>query len=193
MQPEEKKIILYNKLVQGCLKNDRISQRKLYDLLSSKFFGMCLRYAKNVRTAEDMLQEGFVKIFKYLHKYSGKGSFEGWARRIMVNTAIEIYRKESKLFPLVNYEDQIYEPKFVYDSDHLEYEDLLNHVQKLSTGYRTVFNLFVIEGYSHKEIAGLLSISEGTSKSQLARARNLLQKMITEENRPIEENGVVAK
>jgi len=126
------------------------------------------------------LQEGFVKVFKNVEKFRGEGSFEGWVRRIFVNTAIEHYRKQVNLYALHDTEAKGYE---YYEGNALEtlkHQDILRMIQKLSDGYRTVFNLYVIEGFSHKEIGDMMGISEGTSKSQLARARYLLQKMITE-------------
>jgi len=167
-------------IIQGCVKGERKFQHIIYDMFSGKMFAVCLRYAHEYSSAQDLLQEGFVKVFKNLEKFRGEGSFEGWVRRIFVNTAIEHYRKKVNLYALHDSEVKYYE---YYDGNALEtlkYDDILKMVQKLSDGYRTVFNLYVIEGYSHKEIGELLKISEGTSKSQLARARYLLQKMITE-------------
>jgi len=180
MQPEQEKIELYNQLVEGCLKNKREAQYQLYNLLSGKMYAVCLRYCNDKESAQDILQEGFVKVFSNLERYRGEGSFEGWVRRIFINTAVEHFRKESRMFPVSDLEAVTY--SIPYDAPHhnLEMEDLLKLVQSLSTGYRTVFNLYVIEGYSHKEIADMMNISEGTSKSQLARARYLLQRMIIE-------------
>ncbi len=183
MQPEHQKNALYKRLIDGCLLNDRQSQYQLYNMMSAKMYAVCMRYCSNKEFAQDVLQEGFVKVFTNLDKYRGEGSFEGWVRRIFVNTAVEHFRKESKLFPVSDNETALQTiPNDDYGDD-LEMEDLLNLIQKLSTGYRTIFNLYVIEGYSHKEIAEMLNISEGTSKSQLARARYLLQKFIDEAQR----------
>jgi len=145
-------------------------------------FAVCMRYAKDREAAEDILQEGWVKVFKNIEKYRGDGSFEGWVRRIFVNTAVEHYRKEAKMIA-VSEEAEAYFVVHEDVSDDLELADLMKCIQSLSAGYRTVFNLYVIEGYSHKEIAEQLNISEGTSKSQLARARYLLQKMIINTNK----------
>lgn len=184
MQPEAKNITLYKQLVEGCLLNKRQAQYQLYELMSAKMFAVCMRYCSNKEYAQDILQEGFVKVFTNLDKFRWDGSFEGWVRRIFVNTAIEHFRKETKLFPVTDNETALMYYPVIDDLNHqLELEDLLSLVQKLSTGYRTIFNLYVIEGYSHKEIAEMLKISEGTSKSQLARARYLLQKNISEANR----------
>lgn len=184
MQPEAKNITLYKQLVEGCLLNKRQAQYQLYELMSAKMFAVCMRYCSNKEYAQDILQEGFVKVFTNLDKFRWDGSFEGWVRRIFVNTAIEHFRKETKLFPVTDNETALMYYPVIDDLNHqLELEDLLSLVQKLSTGYRTIFNMYVIEGYSHKEIAEMLKISEGTSKSQLARARYLLQKNIQEAHR----------
>jgi RNA polymerase sigma-70 factor (ECF subfamily) len=142
-----------------------------------------LRYAKDRESAEDILQEGFVKIFNSLEKFRGDGSFEGWVRRIMVNTAVEYYRKNIKMYPIVSIEEQVKETDFDTIGDDLEVADIYNMINSLSPGYRTVFNLYVVEGYSHKEVAEMLNISEGTSKSQLARARYLLMEMVEKNNK----------
>ena len=178
MQPNDDKIELYNQLIDGCLKNNREAQYKLYNLLSSKMFAVCLRYAKNREAAEDILQDGFVKVFTNIEKFRGDGSFEGWVRRIIVNTAVEYYRKSVKMYPVVNVDDINKEIPWQDTGDTLEMEDVMNMINKLSTGYRTIFNLYVVEGYSHKEIGEMLQINEGTSKSQLARARYLLMDMV---------------
>jgi RNA polymerase sigma factor (sigma-70 family) len=167
---------------EGCSRNDRKFQEMLYNMFSSKMFSVCLRYANEYNSAQDLLQEGFVKVFKNIDKFRGEGSFEGWVRRIFVNTAIEHYRKQVTLYAINDNETKTYES---YNSNALEtlkVDDIMKMIQKLSAGYRTVFNLYVIEGFSHKEIGDMMGISEGTSKSQLARARYLLQKMITENN-----------
>lgn len=167
-------------IIQGCAKGERKFQQILYNLMSPKMFGVCLRYSNEYNSAQDLLQEGFIKVFKNIEKFRGEGSFEGWVRRIFVNTAIEHFRKHVNMYALHDTGTRSYE---YYDGNALEdlkHEDILKMIQKLSTGYRTVFNLYVIEGYSHKEIGDMMGISEGTSKSQLARARYLLQKMIME-------------
>lgn len=194
MQPHPDKNTLYNQLIEGCLGNDRASQKQLYDVMSPTMFAICLRYANSYQTAEDLLQEGFIKVFKYISKYRGEGSFEGWVKRIFVNTAIEHFRKQARMYPIVNLEVVDHALKAGDPGDSLELEDIQKLIQQLSPGYRTVFNLYVVEGYSHKEIAEMLDISEGTSKSQLARARYLLQKMILElETNTIEKHEAVAK
>lgn len=165
---------------EGCAKGDRRYQQLLYNMFSAKMFAVCLRYANEYNSAQDLLQEGFIKVFRNIEKFRGEGSFEGWVRRIFVNTAIEHYRKQVNMYALHDSESKAYE---YYDENALEtlkQEDIMRMIQKLSDGYRTVFNLYVIEGFSHKEIGDMMGISEGTSKSQLARARYLLQKMITD-------------
>lgn len=165
---------------EGCIRNERKFQQLLYNMLSPKMFSVCLRYAGEYNSAQDLLQEGFVKVFKNIEKFRGEGSFEGWVRRIFVNTAIEHYRKQVNLYAIHDNDVKSFED---YDSnvlENLKEQDIMKMIQKLSHGYRTVFNLYVVEGYSHKEIGDMMGISEGTSKSQLARARYLLQKMISE-------------
>jgi RNA polymerase sigma factor (sigma-70 family) len=166
-------------LVEGCIAGRRDCQEQLYKHFSPKMFGICLRYSGDYHTAEDILQEGFIKIFNNIDRYRGDGSFEGWLKRIFVNTAIEHYRKSFKFedFGTKNTNEEIKNEDVM---DKLKTQDLLKIVQKLSPGYRAVFNMYAIEGFSHKEIADSLNISEGTSKSQLARARNILQKLINE-------------
>ncbi len=168
-------------LIKGCIAGKPHYQKLLYQRFAPKMFGICLRYAKEYQQAEDILQEGFIKIYNNLHKFRGEGSFEGWVRRIFINSAIEHYRKAVPLYPII---DSDHNPLRIVDEtvfSQLAAKDLLDLVQQLAYGYRTVFNLYVIEGYSHKEIANMLNISEGTSKSQLARARYMLQKMIKEQ------------
>lgn len=153
-------------------------QEELYKRFSAKMFAVCLRYSNNNETAQDLLQDGFIKIFKNLHRFRGEGSFEGWIRRIFVNTSIEHYRKKSNLFSTSEREEVLAEDSSLNALDKLAEKDIIKLVQELSPGYRTVFNLYAIEGYSHKEIGNMLNISEGTSKSQLARAKGILKKMV---------------
>lgn len=192
MQPNDQKVELYNQLIESCKNNNREAQYKLYNLLSGKMFAVCLRYAKNREAAEDLLQDGFVKVFTNIDKFRGDGSFEGWVRRIIVNTAVEYYRKSTKMYPMVNVDDVNKEVFWEESSDSLELEDVMNLINSLSTGYRTIFNLYVVEGYSHKEIADMLDISEGTSKSQLARARYLLMEMV-KKSEIVKKSATVAK
>ena len=153
-------------------------QESLYQRFASKMYGVCLRYAGTSQDAEDILQEGFVKIFKKIGSFRGEGSFEGWLRRVFVNTAIEHFRRKRYLQPVGEKEENTIEGKYLSVLDDMAEKDVLALVQQLSPGYRTVFNMYVVEGYTHKEIADMLGISEGTSKSQLSRAKVILQDMV---------------
>ena len=165
-------------LFEGCRRGDRKAQENLYKTLASRMMGICMRYAKDTFEAEDVLQMGFVKVFQKISDFRGEGSFEGWIRRIMVNTAIESYRKNLRNLNLVDIEEVYDQPQNTFDMSVLELKDLLKLVQQLPNGYRLVFNLYVIQGYSHKEIAKQLGITEGASKSQLSRARAILKEKI---------------
>ena len=153
-------------------------QEELYRRFSPKMYAVCLRYAGNVEEAEDILQEGFIKVFKKMNSFRSEGSFEGWVRRIFVNTAIEHFRRKRYLMPVTEKEENTIEGKYLSVLDDLAARDIMALVQDLSPGYRTVFNLYVVEGYTHKEIADMMGISEGTSKSQLSRAKVILQDMV---------------
>jgi RNA polymerase sigma-70 factor (ECF subfamily) len=165
-------------LIEGCIQGDRRMQEELYKRYAPKMYGVCLRYANNQAEAEDILQEGFVKVFRKMSSFRQEGSFEGWIRRIFVNTAIEHYRKKIHLQPITDYEENTIEGKYLSVLDAMAEKDIIELVQQLSPGYRTVFNMYVIEGYSHKQIAEALGISEGTSKSQLSRAKLILQDLV---------------
>jgi len=169
-----------NNIIKGCLKGDRKSQELLYKMFSNRMFGLCLQYANNYDDACDILQEGFIKVYRKMDQFSGKGSFEGWVRRIMINTALERYRSHLHLYPLT--ENSVPEDKVSSEEvfEKLSSEDLLNFVQGLPPRYRMVFNMYAIEGYSHKEIALTMGITVGTSKSNLSRARSILQKKVKE-------------
>ncbi|MGZ8543825.1 MAG: RNA polymerase sigma factor [Flavisolibacter sp.] len=160
------------------MKGDRRMQQELYQRFAPKMYAVCLRYASNTEEAEDILQEGFIKIFNKIGSFRGEGSFEGWIRRIFVNTAIEQFRKKTYLKPITEAEESTVEGKYLSVLDTLAEKDIIRLVQQLSPGYRTVFNMYVIEGYTHKQIAELLGISEGTSKSQLSRAKLILQDLV---------------
>lgn len=164
-------------LIKGCIEGNRRMQKELYDRFSPKMYAVCLRYMGNADDAQDILQEGFIKVYKNLERFRGDGSFEGWIRRIFVNTAIEQIRKK-KMDVSLTEKEEIIEFKTVSAIDNISEKDLLKIVSGLSPGYRSVFNMYVVEGFSHKEIGELLGISEGTSKSQLARARVILQERI---------------
>lgn len=165
-------------ILEACIKGNKYSQKVLYDTFAPKMFGICLRYASDFHQAEDLLQEGFIKVFSKLDLYKNKGSFEGWMKRIFINTAIEHYRKNIRLNPLSVLQEAKNHTTEEEALQNLAQQDLLEMIQQLPLGYRTVFNLYAIEGYNHREIGDLLDISSGTSKSQLARARIALQKMV---------------
>ena len=165
-------------LIEGCIQGNRKMQYELYERFSSKMFGVCLRYAANTEEAEDILQEGFIKVFNKMGSYRGEGSFEGWVRRVFVNTAIEHFRKKTYLQPITETEENTIEGKYLSVLDHMAEKDIIQLVQQLSPGYRTVFNMYVVEGYTHRQIAEILGISEGTSKSQLSRAKLILQDLV---------------
>lgn len=170
--------IIDSDLIKGSIEGNPKMQEALYAKFAPKMFAVCLRYAGNNDDAQDLLQEGFIKVFRNLIKFRNEGSFEGWMRRVFVNTSIEHYRRKVHLNSISEQEERIIEDVSVSILDQLAERDIIQLVQELSPGYRTVFNLYVIEGYSHKEIADMLHISEGTSKSQLARAKSILQKKV---------------
>jgi RNA polymerase sigma factor (sigma-70 family) len=165
-------------LIQGCINGNRQMQEILYRQFSPKMYGVCLRYSGNAEDANDLLQEGFIKIFKSLVKFRGDGSFEGWMRRIFVNTSIEHFRKKVKLYNVSEVQENTIEDVELNVLDSMAEKDIILLVNELAPGYKAVFNMHVIEGYSHKEIAEILGITEGTSKSQLARAKGVLKKSL---------------
>jgi len=174
-----------SKIVDACVKGDRMSQELLYKSFYGKMATVCMRYAKNKEEAYDILQEGFVKVFEKLKHFEKKGSLEGWIRRIMSNTAIDHIRKKKDFYLSSN--DSYELDSMVDDSEiDVELEQLLNMrveiiialIQNLSPAYRTVFNMYVLENMTHKEIADYLKISEGTSKSNLAKAKQKLKEMV---------------
>jgi RNA polymerase sigma factor (sigma-70 family) len=166
-------------LIKGCAAGERAFQTKLYNLFAPKMLGVCLRYARNREEAEEILQEGFLRVFTYITTFKGAGSFEGWIRKIMVNCALARYRNKSSLQPVIRLNTSGHDVIDSADiSSNLDAKELLNLVQTLPAGYRIVFNLYVFEGYKHREIAEVLGISEGTSKSNLSDARSFLQKAL---------------
>ena len=169
-------------IIKGCLQGDRKAQRALYDAYSGKFLAIAIRYVKDRDLAEDVMIEGFMKIFEKLAQYEGKGSFEGWMKRIIVTNALLTLRNQKNLLMEVNQEPEFTSSLVPYEFTDMETADLLEMIQQLSVGYRTVFNLYAIEGYSHPEIADLLGISENTSKSQLSRARAILKQKVADQN-----------
>lgn len=165
-------------LISGCIDGNRRLQEELYNRFSPRMYGVCLRYAGNAEEAEDILQEGFIKVYKKLGSFRSEGSFEGWIRRIFVNTAIEHFRRKKYLLPVTEKEESTMEGNYLSVLDDLAERDILELVRQLSPGYRTVFNMYVVEGYTHKEIGEIMGISEGTSKSQLSRAKVILQELV---------------
>lgn len=167
-------------LINGCLKRERSAQKRLYEMYSSKMYGLCYRYVKDSMEAEDILVTAFMKVFDKIEQFKHEGSFEGWIRRIIVNEALTHLRRNRSMYMEIDLDHADREPDYDKLSDHLEAEDLMNMIAELPTGYRIVFNMYAIDGYSHKEIAEQLGISENTSKSQLSRARTYLRKMLSE-------------
>jgi len=166
-------------LISDCLRGDRVAQKRLYEIYSGKMMAVCLRYCKDRETAKDLLHDGFLKVYTHLDSFKGSGSFEGWIRRIMVNTALEFLRKQNdegyhldveEAYTLSNDEIGIME--------RMQAEELIQVIQRLPDTYRTTFNLFVVEGFSHREIAEAMSITESSSRVYLTRARQMLQDML---------------
>lgn len=166
-------------LINGCRKGDRLAQKELYEKYSRKMMGVCLRYVNDRETARDLLQDGFVKVFTSIDSYTGAGSFEGWMRKIFVNCALEYLRKSDVLRESTDLDStaELVQPESSVVSG-MAAAELMKLVGELPAGFRTVFNLFAIEGYSHKEISNMLNITESTSRSQFTRAKQMLQKMV---------------
>lgn len=166
-------------MIEGCISGNPRAQKQLYDKFSGKMMGVCLRYCSNMDEAEDALQEGFVKVFTKISEFKRDGSFEGWIRRIMVNTALDLLRKNKKHAFNASIDDvNVHLTDGETALNQLAAEDLLLLLSKLPTGYRVVFNMFAIEGFSHKEIAEHLGVTESTSKSQYSRARAFLKESL---------------
>lgn len=169
-----------NRMWEGCLQNDRKQQEALYRALAPKMLAVCMRYANDRDEAQDILQEGFIKMFNNVHKYRGDGNLEGWIRRIMVHTAISRYRK---LKPMVLVEDMAEEGAISsasQNANNLEVNDLMKLIQQLPQAYRSVFNMYAVEGYSHQEIGNKLGITELLSRTTLYRARNILKEKLSQ-------------
>jgi RNA polymerase sigma factor (sigma-70 family) len=167
-------------LIEGCRKNERTAQKALYEQMAGKMFAICCRYVKDRMEAEDVLVTSFTKVFDRINQFKAEGSFEGWVRRIVVNEALTYLRKNKSMYLETDLEAADREPDLGTLDRQLEADDLLKMVAELPAGYKIVFNLYAIDGYSHKEIAGQLGISENTSKSQLSRARTFLQNRLLE-------------
>ena len=167
-------------LIAGCIEGKPRAQKELFEQYASVMLSVCVRYVNDRETAKDILQDGFIKLYSKIDTYSGTGSFAGWIRRIFVTTALEYLRQNDALkqsASIEEYSNSIVDEKITV-LDKISADDLLDCISRLPEGYRTVFNLYAIEGYSHSEIAGMLGISESTSRSQYMRARNILQKNV---------------
>ena len=183
MGPELLKVtdILDIQLIESCKKGDRVAQKALYDRLAPRMFPVCIRYTGDRAVAEDILQEGFITLFSKLGSYKGDGSFEGWARRIFVTTALMHLRKKDALRMSDDLEAaRGLRTETASQVENIGYKELMELIMSLPTGFRTIFNMYAIEGYSHKEIADILGINEVTSRSQYSRAKAILQRKIKE-------------
>lgn len=168
--------MILEQIINDCKKGNRKAQEQVYRLLSPKIFAVCLKYSRNYEEAQDNLQEGFLLIFDKIEKFQFKGSFEGWAKRVVINYILQQYR-DKRIFEIVS--EQLPENDEVeIDEENISMDFLVGIIQELPDRYRLVFNLYVIDGYSHKEIAEMLTINEGTSKSNLARAKTILKEKI---------------
>jgi len=168
-------LVALDDIVKGCAEGKRQAQEDLYRLLAGKMYSVCLRYSRDQDEAKDNLQDGFIKVYSNIKQFKGAGSFEGWVRRIMVNTALQKYRGQSQLYALNDNETKAYNIPVENVMDAMGEKELLEMIKELPPRYKLVFNMYAIEGYSHKEISEMLDITEGTSKSNLSRARDILQ------------------
>ena len=171
------------KLIKACTKGHRQAQRQLYDMFSSDMYVVCLRYCKNDEEAQDILQESFVKVFKNISSFRGDSKLYHWIKRIVINTALNQQRNKRYLYPIIDIKENHSVSDDEYAVADFNWKELLKMVMSLPEGCRVIFNLYAIEGYNHREIAKMLDISEGTSKSQYSRARQLLQKRIKNEEK----------
>jgi RNA polymerase sigma factor (sigma-70 family) len=170
-------------ILERAIQGDEKAFKRIYDSLSGKMYSLCVRYAGNSNDANDMFQEAFIRVYKSLGSYKGMGAFEGWVRKIFVNTCLDhLKNKQRLLYSELNSHIDVRTAADLNGIDKLSKEELIKIIQQLPNGYRLVVNLYLVEGYSHKEISEMLGIAEGTSKSQLSRARLLLQKEILEKN-----------
>ncbi len=182
------KMLNDSELIAGCCRGDRASQKALYDLYCRKMLSVSLRYSKSMSEAEDITQEGFVKVFNNIKDFRQDSKLETWITRIMVNTALNARRKKMYLYPMVDI-GEINLPEEEISISGIHFTQLIEMIQSLPQGCQIVFNLFAIDGYSHKEIGEMLGISEGTSKSQFARAKSLLQSKLLKESSYYERYG----
>lgn len=165
-------------LIQMAIQEDEKAFREIYNMLSGKMYSLCIRYTGNTHDADDVFQEGLIRLYRNLNKYQGTGSFEGWARRIFVNSCLDHLKNKQKLLYAELTDNTDLPTNELSGVDKLTQSDLIKVIQELPSGYRLIVNLYLVEGYTHKEIGEMLGISEGTSKSQLSRAKVILQKNI---------------
>ena len=185
-----RKSLQENDLIAGCKKRNPKAQRMLYEKHAPRMLGLCQRYVYDRQEAEGIMSSGFIIIFEKITQFQGEGSFEGWMKRIMINEALGYLRRNKALYLETTLEKAAREPDLDALETKLEAEDLLKMIDTLPTGYRAVFNLFAIEGYSHKEIAGMMGISENTSKSQLSRARAQLQGKLLQAEKALKDKTI---
>jgi RNA polymerase sigma-70 factor (ECF subfamily) len=171
-------------ILQGCIKNEATAQRELYNKYSPKMLAVCYRFAHNREDAEDMLQEGFIKVFLQIHKFENRGAFEGWVRKIIVHTCINTLKKNKKFNDSVDIIHATAAVQIREESIHsiIQAKQVVECIRMLPMGYKTVLNLYAIEGYSHREIAGMLDIEESTSRSQFTRAKAMLEDILIRKN-----------
>jgi RNA polymerase sigma-70 factor (ECF subfamily) len=175
----ERELYSDTELLQGCKNNDRKYQELLYRKYAKKMYGICLSYAADRSMAQDILQDGFIKVFKKIDTFREKGSLEGWIRRIITNTALDYMRQKTRTFDFIDENKEVEEEQLDNSiMEKINSDGIFRIIQQLPHGARTVFNLYAVEGYSHKEIADKLEITEGTSKSQFKRARSLLKELL---------------
>ncbi|NUQ22837.1 MAG: RNA polymerase sigma factor [Saprospiraceae bacterium] len=168
-------------ILKASIRGERLAQKEFYNFFKGKMFVVCLRYAKNREDAEDMLQEGFIKVFQDLHQYAGAGSLEGWVRKVIVNVALQHLKKQQRLLPTVEFDNLEISDNTDQELPHLDEpiaKNLIHILHQMPDGFRTVFNLYVMEGYTHIEIAEILGISVSTSKTQYLRAKAYMRKML---------------
>ncbi len=177
-------------LIEGCRRRDASAQKSLYERFAGKLYALCCRYIKEKMEAEDVLIIAFTKILDRIDQYKGEGSFEGWMKRVVVNESLTYLRRNKNMYLEMDIEAADREPDFEKLESHMQAEDLMKMIECLPSGYRIVFNLYAIDGYSHKEIAEQLGISENTSKSQLSRARLALQKSLLESEKSLIQNTI---
>jgi RNA polymerase sigma-70 factor (ECF subfamily) len=170
-------------ILQGCVQHEPAAQKALYERFSAKMMAICYRYAGNKQDAEDMLQESMVRIFAHIHQFQQKGSFEGWIRRVIVHTCINYLKRQKKFHDCM---DLTHAEHYVTRENHIpsiiQAKEITECIRSLPVGYRTILNLYALEGYSHREIAGMLEIQESTSRSQYNRAKNLLKQLLFRRN-----------